>query len=108
MQASTKPGTVRVELATLTSDDAPAGVSFDRGGVALRVSDSGPGIPAEIRDRLFDPFFTTKPGGSGLGLSVVHRAIEAHRGFVFVDSDARGTRVTVLLPTSQAEPGVSS
>jgi len=108
VQASTKPGTVRLELATLTSDDAPAGVSFDRGGVALRVSDSGPGIPAEIRDRLFDPFFTTKPGGSGLGLSVVHRAIEAHRGFVFVDSDARGTRVTVLLPTSQAEPGASS
>lgn len=108
VQASTKPGTVRLELATLTSDDAPAGVSFDRGGVALRVSDSGPGIPAEIRDRLFDPFFTTKPGGSGLGLSVVHRAIEAHRGFVFVDSDARGTRVTVLLPTSQAEPGAST
>lgn len=106
VQASTRPGTVRVELAPLTSDDAPAGVSFDQGGVALRVSDEGDGIPGEIRDRLFDPFFTTKPGGSGLGLSVVHRAIESHRGFVFVDSDARGTRVTVLLPTSQADPGV--
>lgn len=107
VQASTRPGTVRVELAPLTSSDAPAGVSFDDGGVALRVSDEGEGIPAEIRDRLFDPFFTTKPGGSGLGLSVVHRAIESHRGFVFVDSDTRGTRVTVLLPTSQADPGVS-
>ena len=106
VQASTRPGTVRVELAPLTSDDAPAGVSFDQGGVALRVSDEGDGIPEEIRDRLFDPFFTTKPGGSGLGLSVVHRAIESHRGFVFVDSDTRGTRVTVLLPTSQADPGV--
>jgi len=108
VQASTRPGTVRVELAPLTSDDAPAGVSFDEGGVALRVSDEGDGIPDEIRDRLFDPFFTTKPGGSGLGLSVVHRAIESHRGFVFVDSDPRGTRVTVLLPTSQAEPGVAA
>ncbi len=108
VQASTRAGTVRVELAPLTSDDAPAGVSFDEGGVALRVSDEGEGIPAEVRDRLFDPFFTTKPGGSGLGLSVVHRAIESHRGFVFVDSDARGTRVTVLLPTSQAEAGVTS
>jgi two-component system sensor histidine kinase PilS (NtrC family) len=107
VQASTRPGTVRVELAPLTSDDAPAGVSFDEGGVALRVSDEGDGIPPEIRDRIFDPFFTTKPGGSGLGLSVVHRAIESHRGFVFVDSDARGTRVTVLLPTSQAESGVT-
>lgn len=108
VQASTRPGTVRVELAPLTSDDAPAGVSFDDGGVALRVSDEGEGIPDEIRDRLFDPFFTTKPGGSGLGLSVVHRAIESHRGFVFVDSDPRGTRVTVLLPTSQAETGVAA
>jgi signal transduction histidine kinase len=80
-------------------------LSFDRGGVALRVSDNGEGIPEEIRDRLFDPFFTTKPGGTGLGLSVVHRAIEAHKGFVFVDSDTRGTRVTVLLPSYQNEPG---
>ena len=78
---------------------------FDRGGVALRVSDSGPGIPLEIRDRLFDPFFTTKPGGSGLGLSIVHRAIEAHNGFVFVDSDTSGTRVTVLLPSHQSNNG---
>jgi signal transduction histidine kinase len=70
-------------------------------------SDEGHGIPEEIRDRLFDPFFTTKPGGSGLGLSVVHRAIEAHKGFVFVDSDTRGTRVTVLLPSYQAESGES-
>ena len=54
--------------------------------MSLRVTDAGPGIPAEIRDRMFDPFFTTKPSGSGLGLAVVHRAIEAHRGLVFVDS----------------------
>ncbi|MEO6446870.1 MAG: ATP-binding protein, partial [Gemmatimonadaceae bacterium] len=108
VQASTTAGRVSVELTTLTSDDAPAGISFDQGGVALRVADEGDGLPWDIRDRLFDPFFTTKPGGSGLGLSVVHRAIEAHGGFVFVDSDAQGTRVTVLLPTSQAEPGVIS
>jgi signal transduction histidine kinase len=105
VQASRETGRVSVALAPLTSDDAPAGLSFDRGGVALRVSDNGEGIPEEIRDRLFDPFFTTKPGGTGLGLSVVHRAIEAHKGFVFVDSDTRGTRVTVLLPSYQNEPG---
>jgi two-component system sensor histidine kinase PilS (NtrC family) len=71
------------------------------GTVALRVRDSGTGIPAEIRDRLFDPFFTTKPGGSGLGLAVVQRAIEAHRGLVFVDSSGNGTRFTIVLPRSQ-------
>ena len=105
VQASPEGGRVRVELAPLSMDQVPAGVSFDRGGVAVRVSDDGPGIPAEIRDRLFDPFFTTKPGGSGLGLSIVHRAIEAHSGFVFVDSDDRGTRVTVLLPSHQSDNG---
>ena len=105
VQASPQGGRVRVELAPLSMDQVPAGVSFDRGGIAVRVSDDGPGIPVEIRDRLFDPFFTTKPGGSGLGLSVVHRAIEAHAGFVFVDSDDRGTRVTVLLPSHQSETG---
>ena len=105
VQASPHGGRVRVELAPLSMDQVPAGVSFDLGGVALRVSDDGPGIPAEIRDRLFDPFFTTKPGGSGLGLSIVHRAIEAHAGFVFVDSDDRGTRVTVLLPSHQSDNG---
>jgi len=105
VQASPRGGRVRVELAPLSMDQVPAGVSFDLGGVALRVSDDGPGIPVEIRDRLFDPFFTTKPGGSGLGLSIVHRAIEAHAGFVFVDSDDSGTRVTVLLPSHQSDTG---
>ena len=105
VQASPHGGRVRVELAPLTMDQVPAGMSFDRGGIALRVSDHGAGIPLEIRDRLFDPFFTTKPGGSGLGLSIVHRAIEAHSGFVFVDSDDRGTRVTVLLPSHQSNNG---
>jgi signal transduction histidine kinase len=66
--------------------------------VAVRVSDDGPGISPDIRDRLFDPFFTTKPGGSGLGLAVVHRAVEAHRGLVFFDSAGQGTRFTVILP----------
>ena len=69
--------------------------------VALRVSDNGPGIPIELRERVFDPFFTTKTGGTGLGLPIVHRAIEAHRGFVFVDSSPKGTRFTVLLPQVQ-------
>jgi two-component system sensor histidine kinase PilS (NtrC family) len=50
---------------------------------------------------MFDPFFTTKANGTGLGLAVVHRAIEAHRGVVLVDSGQRGTRFTVVLPRLQ-------
>jgi two-component system sensor histidine kinase PilS (NtrC family) len=106
VQASPAGGEVRVQVSALARDETPAGVPLER-GVAIRVSDRGPGIPADVRDRLFDPFFTTKPGGSGLGLAIVHRAIESHRGFVFVDSDDRGggTRVTVLLPREQTDTG---
>jgi two-component system sensor histidine kinase PilS (NtrC family) len=109
VQATPTGGDVRVEAMPATSEHVPSGIGYDSGGaVAIRVSDSGPGIPAEIRDRLFDPFFTTKPGGSGLGLAVVHRAIEAHRGYVLVDSSPRGTRFTVVLPRSRPATGAST
>ena len=106
IQAAPASGTVTIEVAHIPPDEAPGEVLFERGAVALRVSDDGPGIPDGIRDRLFDPFTTTKPGGSGLGLAVVHRAIEAHKGLVFVDSTVRGTRFTVLLPRMQSDAGV--
>ena len=106
VQAAPASGTVTIEVAPIPADETPGDLLFDRGAVALRVSDDGPGIPDAIRDRLFDPFTTTKPGGSGLGLAVVHRAIEAHKGLVFVDSNIRGTRFTVLLPRTQSDAGV--
>jgi signal transduction histidine kinase len=101
VQAAPPKSEVRIEVLRGASDSLTLAAPFDGDAVSLRVSDTGPGIPPEIRDRMFDPFFTTKPNGSGLGLAVVHRAIEAHRGFVFVDSNARGTRFTVVLPRSQ-------
>jgi two-component system sensor histidine kinase PilS (NtrC family) len=102
VQATPAGGEVRVEAMPATSDHVPSGIGYESGAaVAVRVTDSGPGIPADIRERLFDPFFTTKPGGSGLGLAVVHRAVEAHRGYVLVDSGAHGTRFTVVLPRSR-------
>jgi two-component system, NtrC family, sensor histidine kinase PilS len=101
IQASPEGGEVHLAVGPALPEHV-GGVGYDYGAVMLSVSDSGSGIPAEIRDRLFDPFFTTKPGGSGLGLAVVHRAIDAHRGLVFVDSSQSGTRFTVVLP--RAEP----
>jgi signal transduction histidine kinase len=92
---------VRIEVARGPLDPIPTGIRFDSEPVSLRVSDSGPGIPPDVRDRMFDPFFTTKSNGTGLGLAVVHRAIEAHRGLVLVDSNPRGTRFTVILPSTQ-------
>ena len=98
-QASPPGGEVRMEGGELSPHQLPPDRgSFGRGAVMLKVSDSGSGIPKEIRDRLFEPFVTTKEHGSGLGLSIVHRAIESHHGFVLVDSDDKGTTFTVVLP----------
>jgi two-component system sensor histidine kinase PilS (NtrC family) len=85
-----------------TADDAEAPTAITGELLAIQVTDDGPGIPPELRNRLFEPFVTSKPGGSGLGLPVVHRAAEAHRGVVLVDGLPRGTRFTMILPVSSA------
>ncbi len=105
VQAAPAGGEVQLEVLAIATENLPSGVTYDQGAVALRVSDNGPGIAPHVRDRLFDPFITTKPGGSGLGLPVVHRAIEAHRGCVLVDTGSHGTRFTVLLPYVQSDEG---
>ena len=110
VQASPPAGEVHIEADLLDAEGIermPLASRFERDSVILRISDDGPGIPVENRDRLFDPFFTTRPGGSGLGLAVVHRAIEAHRGVVFFDAKrpgagGAGTRFTVILPRTRA------
>ncbi|MGD8320472.1 MAG: ATP-binding protein [Gemmatimonadota bacterium] len=68
--------------------------------VSLTVVDSGPGVDSELQEWIFDPFFTTRPGGSGLGLAVVHRAVEAHAGAVYVDrAPEGGAMFTMVLPS---------
>jgi len=105
VQLSPPGGEVRVNVRSLRGDEAPPGVRLPGGGVSIRIADEGPGIPAEDREKMFDPFFTTRPGGSGLGLAVVHRAVESHSGCVFVDSEVgSGTRITVLLPREHDQP----
>ena len=103
IQAVGPGGRVGVDVTRVANNRLPVGIFFEPGAVSVRISDDGPGISDDIRDRLFEPFTTTKQGGSGLGLSIVHRAIEAHRGHVLVDSGAKGTTFTVLLPTSQSK-----
>jgi signal transduction histidine kinase len=67
--------------------------------VELVIADDGPGIPAEIIDRIFNPFFTTKPQGSGLGLAIVRKIVDAHDGRIDVATGTgRGTVFTVSLP----------
>ena len=64
------------------------------------VSDTGPGIPQRLHDKVFEPFFTTKPAGqgSGLGLAMVRETVVAHGGLVELTSDPLGTTVRILLP----------
>jgi two-component system, NtrC family, sensor histidine kinase HydH len=83
-------GSVRIEV-------APEGP--DR--VAIRIEDDGPGISADALPRLFQPFFTTRPGGTGLGLALVHRLVEAHGGEVRVEArPAEGAVFTIVLPAA--------
>ena len=97
VQAMPKGGTLTVH-STLRPDYA-----------VITVSDTGTGIPKEIRSRIFDPFFTTKTHGTGLGLSIVFRIMEAHGGKVEVQNirpgrppeetaGDSGTRILLLLP----------
>ena len=98
VQASPPGGEVRVEAVELAHHQLPPQAEhFSRGAIMLRITDQGRGIPDSVKDRLFEPFVTTKSGGSGLGLSIVHRAVEAHHGFILVDSQD-GTRFTMILP----------
>ena len=73
----------------------------------IAITDSGAGIPADIRSRIFDPFFTTKEvgAGTGLGLSIAYGIIKEHGGEIFVTSKpGEGATFVVELPAAPAEP----
>ncbi len=70
------------------------------GQVVTQITDSGPGIPDEMKERIFEPFFTTKPvgEGSGLGLDIVRKIVKKHQGKVEVESRPGRTTFSVRLP----------
>lgn len=69
-----------------------------KGGTALTVTDSGPGVPAEIRHRIFDALFTTKARGTGLGLALCRRILHAHGGEIGLESTEVGAAFRVWVP----------
>ena len=77
-EASPPGRTVRVDVAAAADAE-----------VEMRVLDDGPGLSESIRDRVFDPFFTTKQHGTGLGLTIAHRLIEAYGGRLTVRGTGR-------------------
>jgi two-component system sensor histidine kinase HydH len=95
-------GTLRVKAARANH--------ANRDGVEVRIEDTGPGIPAELREQIFNPFVTTKKTGVGLGLSIVSRIIDGHHGTIRVESggDASGSKgaaFALFFPASDEAAG---
>jgi len=85
---------------TLRLSIAPE-VSKGEPGVGVIVEDSGPGVPPELREQIFNPFFTSKKDGVGLGLSIVAKIMDDHRGTIRLEENtSRGARFHVFFPRS--------
>ena len=92
--AGNPPEQRRVSLASRCLDG-----SRDCSRVEIRVQDSGPGIPAEVRSQVFEPYITTRERGTGLGLAIVKKAVEEHGGRIHMeDSPLGGACAVVVLP----------
>jgi signal transduction histidine kinase len=75
------------------------GVNCEPHRYVLAIYDTGPGIPAELRDKIFNLYFTTKQSGSGIGLAMTYRIMELHSGEVQVDSEpGKGACFRLRLP----------
>ncbi len=99
-------GTIRVDIGLADRDSnvlAQRGIPAGVGYVEVRVSDNGPGIPAEAIDRIFGKFECVDPSGSGtgLGLAIVRSIVEMHRGKVWAESTlGQGARFHFILPVN--------
>lgn len=92
VQAVTGAGRIRARVEVVD-------LSTLQRSLRLTIEDDGPGLSDEAREKLFTPFFTTKPGGTGLGLIIVRKIVEAHRGtFNLRDAPGGGARAIVELP----------
>ena len=84
-------GKLTVRLAPANSDG--------RRGVEVAFEDTGPGVPPDLQEQIFNPFFTTKKEGVGLGLSLVSKIVDDHRGWIRVSSEpGKGACFRVFLP----------
>ena len=97
-QAMNGNGSVRLSTALQSSNGSS--------GVVVTVEDTGPGVSAEMREQIFNPFITSKKDGVGLGLSIVAKIVDEHRGWIRLDPDsAKGARFCVFLPLEPSSQG---
>ena len=81
----------------------------ESGRVRLTVSDTGPGIPSEDRDKLFLPYFSTKVTGMGLGLPIVSEIVNEHGGTIRIEDNVpSGTRFVIEVPVTRAPAPVEA
>jgi signal transduction histidine kinase len=93
-QDKDRGGLLRVEVQPATHND--------REGVEIRLADTGPGVPEELREEIFNPFVTTKKTGVGLGLSIVSKIVDGHRGSIHVENGPEGGAVfTIFFPLNE-------
>jgi two-component system, NtrC family, sensor histidine kinase HydH len=89
------PGTLRVSIAPQTSRGST--------GVGVLIEDTGTGVPAELREQIFNPFFTSKQDGVGLGLAIVAKIVDDHRGSISLEQGSEhGARFFVFFPGEDA------
>ena len=87
-------GSFRVEVSEASSNG--------RKGVHVRLKDSGPGVPAEMREQIFNPFVTTKKTGVGLGLSIVSKIVDEHHGSIRLEnSEEQGAGFVIFFPLEE-------
>jgi len=95
--------TISAVTTAIEADPAFAGIHPPTPAVLVEVLDDGPGVAADVIDKIFNPFFTTKVTGTGLGLAIVRKIVDAHDGRIDVSSAANiGTRFRVTLPVTSA------
>ncbi len=86
-------GKFRIEVSNARSNG--------RDGVQVRLSDTGPGVPIEMREQIFNPFVTTKKTGVGLGLSIVSKIVDEHHGTIRLENSVSGASFVVFFPAEE-------